>query len=399
MGSVRRSSHSYARDTSDILRRARATTAAPKIFKPFHHEATKQVYLDGGIYYNNPVKVADRERKLIWPSLRDSSPDLVVSLGTAMKRGNHQQVRDIPTSKVPRLGVDSHLSSLLKIAQDHIAASLNSEETWKDFVGTIANRSAERSKLIRINPELPHDPPNLDDVPAMNRLKEEVDAMTFGDRKIRRLALQLLATMFYFEVIEFSDVGSTRPIVKGQITFRTSSIPRKSQSTEAAVKKRLDPILLMRHVGYIRCRLPKGSIYSNGLAFNLRRKSCDGNPSFVVQEQGLGHETGRYVQLTSHDLVNMARFQQYCSKLISVPLSSHKAVLEVMLEFAPERRFMISGLPRVMTQEKIVPESKSSATTLRLAKTDPSRKTQWRANAHWTSFWLSIALASNSADA
>lgn len=34
---------------------ARATSAAPRIFKPMSHEASKQAYVDGAIYHNNPI--------------------------------------------------------------------------------------------------------------------------------------------------------------------------------------------------------------------------------------------------------------------------------------------------------------------------------------------------------
>jgi predicted acylesterase/phospholipase RssA len=59
-----------------------ATSAAPTYFKPFKHEMTKNIYLDGALYHNNPVEVASRERKLIWPDVADKHPDVMLSLGT-----------------------------------------------------------------------------------------------------------------------------------------------------------------------------------------------------------------------------------------------------------------------------------------------------------------------------
>jgi predicted acylesterase/phospholipase RssA len=59
-----------------------ATSAAPSYFKPFTNEKTKRVYLDGALYYNNPVEVANRERMLIWPDVAEKHPDVILSLGT-----------------------------------------------------------------------------------------------------------------------------------------------------------------------------------------------------------------------------------------------------------------------------------------------------------------------------
>ena len=59
-----------------------ATSAAPPYFKPFQHEMTKNIYFDGALYHNNPVEVASRERKLIWPDVADKHPDIMLSLGT-----------------------------------------------------------------------------------------------------------------------------------------------------------------------------------------------------------------------------------------------------------------------------------------------------------------------------
>ena len=65
-----------------VFEAAAATSAAPTIFKPFYHTRTQQTFMDGGLYYNNPVNVANRERKLLWPDVADCRPDLLLSIGT-----------------------------------------------------------------------------------------------------------------------------------------------------------------------------------------------------------------------------------------------------------------------------------------------------------------------------
>ncbi|KAL9035741.1 MAG: hypothetical protein Q9214_006446 [Letrouitia sp. 1 TL-2023] len=62
-----------------------ATSAAPSFFKPFVSR-NGRTYLDGALYYNNPIKVANHERKLIWPDVADSPPDLILSLGTGQNQ-------------------------------------------------------------------------------------------------------------------------------------------------------------------------------------------------------------------------------------------------------------------------------------------------------------------------
>lgn len=60
---------------------ASATSAAPSFFKPFQSHG-KQVYLDGAVYYNNPVRVAHHERRFLWPDVAETPPDVLLSIGT-----------------------------------------------------------------------------------------------------------------------------------------------------------------------------------------------------------------------------------------------------------------------------------------------------------------------------
>ena len=77
---------------------ARATSAAPTYFKPFWHEGSKQVYSDGGIYHNNPIFVADRERKLIWPTQEEEEPDIILSIGTMRSKKQNPK----PSPMIPK---------------------------------------------------------------------------------------------------------------------------------------------------------------------------------------------------------------------------------------------------------------------------------------------------------
>lgn len=65
-----------------VCEAAAATSAAPGYFKEFFHKATGRAYLDGALHNNNPVHVANREWKLLWPDTADAQPDLLLSIGT-----------------------------------------------------------------------------------------------------------------------------------------------------------------------------------------------------------------------------------------------------------------------------------------------------------------------------
>jgi len=67
-----------------IWEAAAATSAASSYFKPFYHHASGRSFLDGGLYYNNPVKVAHREMHMLWPDI--DHPDILLSLGTGRNK-------------------------------------------------------------------------------------------------------------------------------------------------------------------------------------------------------------------------------------------------------------------------------------------------------------------------
>ena len=166
------------------------------MFKPLCHGPSKQVYTDGAIYHNNPIQIADKERKLIWPDLENEYPDLIISLGTT-----YNSAARLSTEKValPRLGVFSHGKALYKIAADHIASALDSEKAWHSYMNVLQPPSNHRTKYIRLNPQLHEDPPRLDEVERMPYIQEVVREMTNSDIRIQKVAFRLIASSFYFE--------------------------------------------------------------------------------------------------------------------------------------------------------------------------------------------------------
>ena len=139
----------------------------------------------------------------------------MLSVGTAFDpKASLKNRPDLPM-KAPRLGVPSHLSSLLKIAQDHVRASLDSEKTWSSFKEHVGPRKEDQRRFIRINPALLHEPPDLDKVAAMQQLREEVQNIVKNDPYIQQVALQLVATLFYFHVRD-SDFTGSELVARGE---------------------------------------------------------------------------------------------------------------------------------------------------------------------------------------
>lgn len=178
---------------------ARATSAAPTFFRALCHEPSKQVLWDGGVYNNNPINIAERERKLIWPDLAEQEPDVVVSIGTLFCT-KIETKRTVGFTSSPR-GIVAHLKFLAKMASDHLHTSLDSQKTWDDFMGSRRPVGQDKERYVRLNPELHQQPPKMDEVKQLGYLQEATRFLIGGDEKLKRLARQLVATSFYFEVV------------------------------------------------------------------------------------------------------------------------------------------------------------------------------------------------------
>ena len=189
------------------------------MFKPYGHGPSKQIYTDGAIYHNNPIQIADKERKLIWPELENDSPDIIVSVGTSYNpaaRPSSDKALSPLSTRSPRLGVFSHGKSLMKIAIDHIASSLDSEKAWRSYMDVLHPPPNQKAKYIRINPQLNENPPGLDEVDRLPYIQEIVRQMSSLDVNIQNVALRLIASSFYFEKsqpVELAPDGSIH--VKG----------------------------------------------------------------------------------------------------------------------------------------------------------------------------------------
>jgi hypothetical protein len=62
---------------------AAAASATPPCFRAFYHDSSNRFFLDGGLYLNNPAKVVESERKLLWQDVSTRAPDIFLSIGTS----------------------------------------------------------------------------------------------------------------------------------------------------------------------------------------------------------------------------------------------------------------------------------------------------------------------------
>ena len=178
--------------------------------------------MDGAIYHNNPIQIADKERKLIWPKLENESPDIIVSVGTSYNPAARSSAEKGMSPLSPRLGVFSHGKSLMKISIDHVASPLESEKTWRSYIDVLNPPPSQKGRYVRINPQLKENPPRLDEVDRLPYIQEAVREILSTDVSIHNVALRLIASSFYFEKSHAVDLASESSIhIKG-LLFKIS---------------------------------------------------------------------------------------------------------------------------------------------------------------------------------
>jgi len=291
-----------------IWEAARATSAAPRIFKPFDHEPSGNVFQDGAIYYNNPIELAMRERRLIWPDQADRDPDIVISIGTSFNP--HSRRTEVITASNSRWGIPSHFKQLAKIAIDHVQSTLDSEKTWNDFVQNQVSISKRiRMRYIRLNLSLDKNPPKLDEVNAMDELRDLADAkfnQPAYKQRFKSVADQLLATSFYFE--------------------RTDDPFNEEDSRSIAF------------TGSIVCRFPPGSeeIRSLGVALRKRTRNAyntygsQDRPHFMIVERKK-ERMAEQVQITDSVVEKMIKGGQFSLGKITIRVSDKVGLLHVSI--------------------------------------------------------------------
>jgi hypothetical protein len=149
------------------------------------------------------VRVAEQERKLIWPELEERYPDLVLSLGTA----SSARLRRSESSRAPATrGVISYSSDLISLTKTFIHSSIQCNGIWEAYIKHLPKADSS-ARYIRINPELLDAVADIDDVDKMTPLQKEVESWLDNQPIVRQVAMQLIATCFYFELMESIGKG------------------------------------------------------------------------------------------------------------------------------------------------------------------------------------------------
>lgn len=319
--------------------RARATAAAPRYFKSFHHEASQKTYIDGAVHHNNPVRIADSERKALWPDC--DVPDIFLSVGT----GSTMNLERARTEKsehmaAARKGIFSHGRYLYGILRSNMDQTLDCERAWEDYFAGITTslaKSFSTSRFIRLNPNV-GSIPSLDDKDKMGDLRIKAQESQRSDPRIKDIARQLIGSTFYFEPLSVSD-----PQPDGMIRVQGESHSYNDLGRH---------ILLTRWciLGNVQCRLPQPSqeisLFGKHL---LDRMADDGELRFIIFEDG-DMKALATIPLTPQVAHAMIWDRMFKVGRVSFSIKHKHLLTQIHLCFGNLTMYPISGFPRSFTR-------------------------------------------------
>ena len=198
---------------------ARATSAAPTYFTPHRSTRNNRGYVDGAVFHNNPVFIADRERRFIWRATANTYPDILLSLGTGQNEDTaeqfHLQLRSqavAATRIAPQIKSKSPKGRIrgkktLELLLDRAKDITDTERIWRDFVSNSTYPSRDlKDRFFRINPDIGIKPPDLDDVDSVGELQERVRKVLQTDVSMKlivaKVARHLVASSFFATIEE-----------------------------------------------------------------------------------------------------------------------------------------------------------------------------------------------------
>ncbi|KAL0780116.1 hypothetical protein CaCOL14_004599 [Colletotrichum acutatum] len=318
---------------------ARATSAAPPFFKSFTKADTKSSYLDGALYHNCPVLVAHHERRMIWPDIADTVPDILLSIGTGMNGLDSESQTTPHRTEISKGGetVTKRKRTFLPVQLAQIAADrfdriLSCNAIWSDFKTDILSQNSHvtrdsHRRHIRVNPDLRFKVPRLDAVNELESLERATKRYLNMNRgKIKEIAHRLVASCFFFE----KDAGSVRQVKEG-----------------------------FECTGRIHCRFANSSNEMKYIGEFLR--TClrgDFEPYFVVEETGTLPDDASKIPVLEASITDMYLRGTFKLKRIRVVVSKELSTTNIFLclrtELYPHssNAFLpISGFPRELMSE------------------------------------------------
>jgi predicted acylesterase/phospholipase RssA len=321
-------------DSSDELKvceAAAATSAAPLYIKPYTHPKTRTSYIDGGLYHNNPVHVANRERKLLWPEIADKHPDMLLSIGTGQNTIEAREKIERRSSS-PKNGDTTHksrgLRRTLEALYHRFDNILDAEHTWTEFEADINNRNNDfPSPYIRFNLDLKKKLPSFDAKDKYREFRADVKQRLKDPDVVeltREIACSLVASSFYFE--------------------SENTMPHRGGSFMCS--------------GYVRCKFEEGSSNLKALGrFLLKQCTPTFAPEFIVQDAS-GCTPGRHVKakLTDKTISRLATYGMLSLPLMTfeVPNPMASTTISLVLQGGCQgdaQRYLLSGFPRTLIQE------------------------------------------------
>ncbi|KAE8444662.1 hypothetical protein EG329_014318 [Mollisiaceae sp. DMI_Dod_QoI] len=361
-----------------VWQAAAATSAAPSFFKPFKHPRADRSYMDGALYYNNPIKIANNERKLLWSDVAESHPDIMLSIGTGQNlqetmaclrsgaRSQNEQEKQKTargygkmdaaekkvTSRTRRIfRAAGNVKNFFNVLVNRIDNVLDAELAWRDFTTDVRgpDRSgAQSDRYIRINPDLKTAVPPIyakEELKSLQMWTINNMASPANKARIRGIADRLVASSFYFE--------------KGTA--------KESQPSEG-----------WKCPGKIYCRFENGSTEIRELGRYLRNKQSGSfQPYFTVRDSAF--ETGDQLKLliTPEKLDAMIERAHFDMDRFDIHISSRSAATNIALCLAEPEPLSstlncISGFPRTLiTEDKLKEERLERRRTAAKARARP----------------------------
>ena len=336
--------HRFEGRLSDqLFIRARATSAAPSYFKAFRSTRNKRVYLDGALYHNNPVQVADLERRLIWPDTAGLPPDILLSIGTSCNQSITNKARNSlqePSFSLPDIERESRsrMGKLITLMRNRVGDILNTEITWLRFMSAaVRGDEDDKKRYQRINPDIKEEPPKLDDKDQRRRLQLLVQRLLKDGtlkRQISSVARQLIASCFYVEITQMpTNIQEFDTFVSGMTLLSFSE-------TELILKAQ------------IQCKFPSDSQEIRNLGENLKNVTTQNfQPYFAIGEKDSGSTPSKII-LTLDIIQKMTTNASFNVGLVQIPITSETAIASVCLSLISGEEHPISGFPRSLKAQK-----------------------------------------------
>lgn len=332
--------------------RARSTSAAPSYFKPFRSKRNGRGYLDGALYHNNPVRVADLERRLIWPDSESFLPDILLSIGTSCNgviRADRDNLHSLPqelgheaeasqhdTSKRRRASMP--LRKIINTLKGRVENILDAETTWVNFMSDAARGDEEfKTRYRRINPNIEEEPPQLDEVKKLHHLRRRMQQIVkYGEfqNQIREIARQLVASSFYVEVLH---------------------LPTNLRDLDTCISGLSFPVLneiTLIVVAQIQCKFSSGSLEIRRVGEYFKNFTTKHfQPCFIIGEKNSTTEPLKVIitELLIQKMIMNASFEV---ETIKIFVSNESAITTIALSISDGEEFSISGFPRALLSQE-----------------------------------------------